>query len=88
MPKREAKGDGGICENTCFTHVILLFSWFVGSIWGAKMREKQSGIPIWIETKFYDDFGFVLRDILVSKIDEKSIGNSIDFEGIPGETPI
>ena len=65
-----------------------MFSWFVGSIWGAKMREKQSGIPIWIKTRFYADFGSVLRVILVVKIDEKSSDKSMDFGGIPGETTI
>ena len=62
-----------------FYLVILLFSWFVGFILGAKMSEKQSGIPIWIKTRFYGDFGFVLKVILVSKNDEKSIDNSMDF---------
>ena len=46
---------------------------------GAKMREKQSGIPIWIKTRFYGDFGFVLRVILGAQIDEKSVGKSMDF---------
>ena len=58
----------------------------MGSIWGARMREKQSGIPILMKTQFYDDLGFVLRVILVSKINEKSVGKSMDFWGIPGET--
>ena len=66
----------------------MLLSWFVGSIWGARMREKQSGIPSVIKTRFYDDVGSVLKVILVSKIDEKSIDKSRDFEGIPGETPV
>ena len=65
----------------------MLFSWIVDSISGAKVREKQSGIPIWIKTRFYGDFGFVLRVVLVSKNDEKSIVISMDFEGIPRETP-
>ena len=43
------------------------------------MREKQSGIPILIKTQFYDDFGSVLRVILLAKIDEKSSGKSMDF---------
>ena len=60
----------------------------MGSIWGARMREKQSGIPILMKTQFYDDLGFVLRVILVSKIDEKSIEKSRDLEGIPGDTPV
>ena len=64
----------------------MLFSWFVGSIWGARMREKQSGIPILIKTRFYDDFGSVLKVMLVAKIDKKSSDKSIDFGGIPGET--
>ena len=59
----------------------------MGSIWGAKMRENQSGIPILIKTSFYCDFGSVLRVILVVKIDEKSSAKSLDFGGIPGETP-
>ena len=66
---------------------ILLFSWFVGFIWGAKMRDKQSGIPIWIKTLFYCDFGFVLKVILASTNDEKSIEISMDFGGIPGGVP-
>ena len=60
----------------------------MGSIWGAKMREKQSGSPSWIKTQVYSDFGFVLRVILVAKNDEKSIDNSMDFEEILGETPV
>ena len=59
----------------------------MGSIWGAEMREKQSGIPSWIKTQLYDDLGFVLRVILVSKIDEKSIDKSGNFEGILGGSP-
>ena len=51
------------------------------------MIETQSGIPSWIKTQVYNDFGFVLRFILVAKNDEKSIGNSMDFERIPWETP-
>ena len=66
----------------------MLFSWFVGSIWGARMKEKQRGIPILMKTQFYDDLGFVLRVILVSQIDEKSIDKSKDFEGIRGDTPL
>ena len=79
MPKRGSKGKGRICGNACFTLVILQFSWFVGSIWGAKMREKQSGIPIWIKTLFYGDFGSVLRVILGPQIDEKGIENAMDL---------
>ena len=60
----------------------------MGSIWGARMREKQSGIPILIKTRFYGDFGSVLRVILVVQIDEKSSDKSMDFGGIPGETII
>ena len=60
----------------------------MGSILGAKIVEKQSGIPSWIKTRFYRDFGFVLRVILVAKIDEKSSGKSMDFGGIPGGTRI
>ena len=58
------------------------------SIWGARMKEKQSGIPILMKTQFYGDLGFVLRDILVSTNDGKSIERSMDFEGIPAETPV
>ena len=60
----------------------------MGSSWGARMREKQNGIPILIKTQLYGDFGFVLRVIFVAKIDEKSSDKSIDFGGIPGETII
>ena len=60
----------------------------MGSISRAKVREKQSGIPIWIKTCFYGDFGTVLRVILGPTIDEKSIDYSMDFSGIPGETPV
>ena len=60
----------------------------MGSIWGARMREKQGGIPILIKTRFYDDFESVLRVILVVKMDEKSSETSMDFGGIPGETII
>ena len=60
----------------------------MGSIWGARINEKQNGIPILIKTRFYGDFGFVLRVILVAKINEKSSDKSIDFGGIPGETII
>ena len=56
-----------------------MFSWFVGSIWGAKMREKWSGIPVWIKTRFCDDFGSVLGVIWHPKIDGDSIEKSIDF---------
>ena len=68
--------------------VILLFSWFVGSIGLARMREKQCGIPILIKNRFYCEFGSVLKVILVVKIHEKSSDKSIDFGGIPGETPV
>ena len=88
MPKLGSKGKGRICGNACFTYAILLSSWFVSSIWGARMREKQGGIPSLIKTRFYGDFGSVLRIILVAKIDEKSSDNSMDFGGIPGETRI
>ncbi len=60
----------------------------MGSIWGAKVREKQSGIPIWIKTRFCGDFGFVLKVILGPTINDKSIekATSMDFWGIIGET--
>ena len=86
MPKREANGKGRICGNACFTQAILLFSLFWGSIWDAKMREKQNGIPIWMKTRFYGDLGSVLRFIMESNSDEKNIENSMDLKGIPGET--
>ena len=57
-------------------------------MWGAKMRETQSGIPIWIKTRFNGDSGFVLKVILVAKNDEKIIEKSMELEEIPGETPI
>ena len=55
---------------------------------GCQNERKQSGIPIWIKTWFYDDFGSVLKVILISTSDENSIDESMDFEGIPGETPV
>ena len=79
VPKRRSKAKGWICGNACFTLVILLFSWFVDSIWGAKMREKQSGTPIWIRTRCHDDFGYVLNVILEGTNDQNSIDNSMEF---------
>jgi len=64
-----------------------MFSWILGSIWGAKVNEKQSAIPIWIQTRFYDDCGSILGVILEAKIDEKHIEISMDFGGIPGGSP-
>ena len=52
------------------------------------MREKWSGIPVWIKTRFCGDFGSVLRVIWRPKIDENRIEKSMDFGGIPGETPV
>ena len=46
---------------------------------GAKMREKQSGIPIWIKTRFSGDFGSVLRVMVGAKINEKSSDQSMEF---------
>ena len=74
----DQKANGGFCGIGCFTYVILLFSWFVGAMWGAKMREKQNGIPIWMKTRFYGDFGFILEVILGAKNDEQ---NQRNFDG-------
>jgi len=49
-----------------------MFSWILGSIWGAKVNEKQSVIPIWIQTRFYGDFGSILEVILEAKINDKT----------------
>ena len=73
VPKRCSKGKRTICGNRCFMYVILLLSGVVGSICGAKKREKQSANPIRIPTRFRDDFGSILRVILGAKIIQKSI---------------
>ena len=73
VPKRRSKAKGSICGNACFTYVILMFSGVVGSIWGAKKREKQSANPIRIPTRFCDDFGIILGVILGAKIVQKSM---------------
>ena len=70
-----------------FVSIIAVFV-VCGLHLGAKVREKQSGIPIWIKTRFCGDFGSVLRVIVVTKIDEKSSEKSFDFGAIPGETII
>ena len=62
-----------ICGNRCFMYVILLFSGVVGSIWGARKREKQGANPIRIPTRFCDDFGIILGVILGAKIVQKSM---------------
>ena len=64
-----------------------MFSWILGSIWGTKVNERQGVIPIWIQTRFYSDFGFIVGVILGARIDEKNIENSIDFGGILGVSP-
>ena len=82
VPKRLSKGKGTICGNACFSCVILLFSGVVGSIWGARKREKQSANPIRIPTRFCDDFGTILGVILGAKIVQKSMWNlSVFWEG-------
>ena len=50
-----------------------MFSGVVGSICGAKKREKQSANPIRIPTRFCDDFGIILGVILGAKIVQKSM---------------
>ena len=72
LPKRLSKGQMPICGNTCFTEVIFMFSGVVGSIWGARKREKQSANPIRILTRFCDDFGIILGVILGVKIVQTS----------------
>ena len=73
VPKRRSKAKGSICGNACFTYVILTFSGVVGSIWGARKREKRSTNPIWIPTRFCDDFGSILGVILGVKIVQKTM---------------
>ena len=62
-------------------YVILLFSGVVGSIWGARKREKQSANPILSPTRFCYDFGIILGGIVgakpLSRID-------VDFERFLG----
>ena len=45
----------------------------MGSIWGARKRDKQSANPIRIPTRFCDDFGFILGVILKAKIVQQSM---------------
>ena len=71
VSQRCSKGKGTICGNICFTYVILQFPGVVGSIWGARKREKQSANPIRILTRFCDDFGIILDIILGVKIVHK-----------------
>ena len=42
----------------------------------------------WLREWILSDFGSILRVILGAKINEKSSDKSMDFEGIPGETPV
>ena len=51
------------------------------------MREKQSGIPILIKTRFYGDLGIVLRVILGAKIDETTLQIRWILEGFWGGPP-
>ena len=74
MPQRCAKGKGTICGNACFTSVILLFSRVWGSIWGAKKKEKQSGTPSWMQSRFCLHFGTIVRVILEAKIVQTATG--------------
>ena len=39
-----------------------------GSIWGAKKKEKQSGTPSWMQSRFCPHFGTILGVILGAKI--------------------
>ena len=56
-----------------FIYVILVFSGVVGSIWGARKREKESANPIRIPTRFCDDFGIILGVVLGAKIVQTSM---------------
>ena len=84
MPKRCAKGKGTICENVCFTSVIVVFSRILGSIWGAKKKEKQSGTPSWRQSRFCLHFGTVLRVILGVTSDPKSMKFEVEFRCVFG----
>ena len=76
-----------------------MFSGVVGSIWGARKREKRSTNPIWIPTRFCDDFGSILGIVLGAKIVQKSMwvlsvfsegpqgGPSESFGGLSGYNP-
>ena len=61
-----------------------MFPEVMGSIWGARKTEKQSGIPIWIQTRFYNEFGIILGIILGAKIVETSMWILIIFLEGPG----
>ena len=84
VPKRRSNKRVDLW-NCLFPYVILLFSRVVGSIWGARKRDKQSANPIRIPTRFCDDFGFILGVILKAKIVQQSMWIlSVFLEG-PGE---
>ena len=51
----------------------MLFSGVVGSILGARKREKQSANPIWIPIRFCDDSGIIVGVILEARIVHKSM---------------
>ena len=61
----------------CFTYVILMFPGVVGSISGARKREKRSANSIWIPTRFCDDFRSILEAILHPKTLQGSMRNFI-----------
>ena len=50
-----------------------MFSRVVGSIWVAKKRETKSLSPVWLQTRFCDDLGIILRVILGAKIVQESM---------------
>ena len=75
--KRRSKAKGPICGNACFTFVILTFSGVVGSISGARKREKRSANPIWIPSWFCDDFRIISGVMLHPKTLQRSMRNFI-----------
>ena len=77
VPKRRSKAKGWICGNGCFTYEILTCSGVVASIWGARKREKGSAKPIWIPTRFGNDFRSILGVILHPKTPQGSMRNFI-----------
>ena len=62
------KEKGRFVEMLVLPKVILLFSRVWASIWSAKKKEKQSGTPSWMQSRFCLHFGSILGVILGAKI--------------------
>ena len=69
--KGGSKAKGSISGNGCFPYVILSFSGVVSSIVGARKGAKRNTNPIWIPSRFCDDFGTILGGISRDKIPKR-----------------